>query len=782
MNAPENQHGPFPFTERDLEPEKLAEGARETLGRFRRWRETNSGVVADHIEQHTDHLRRMTGGHRFPAVAGRRFRPAARRADERLRMRREAIYYAAYNMAEVIEPARVDSFAAYAQRHMGTVRNVVSGIDESRGAAGVLDSLEHRFPLLRGAPETRWLAGRLDRLHRMLPDGVVRSGSMGKVAKTVAGVLAIGLYDTFEAGRVEALAHLARILPAAYAYGAAYAIVDDSFQDLPGEYISADDRARCRSLIDRGLSAGERADIAELPDHPLVDELYELQSSILEIYPFEEYRHLYHAAHSLYLAQEADASWRIDDPPPGGLASMYPEIFVKAGMSRVVANILGRRRCVDDAFYSRCVNSIFVGQLRDDLIDHEEDAAESRLTPFTFPLDRADTNPLDDMFAYSAYVVTTVFDGDPDVADAMTYYTAKRMVRVMAAGDRSERFVRGYASTSDLSGLLDAASGVPRRALRTLDSSDHRFRRRAARIMTPRAPTQVDCRTFVADRLGFIEDARHRLYPLTGDNELNEIIAYAFAGTGKHLRPALSLMLAESLGVDPGSLEPALVACELFHTASLLFDDLPAHDGATLRRGKPAAHLVFDEADVQLAALSMISSGFGLIAGLEAHYPAHRVTKIINFLGGVLGPDRLCLGQHLDLALTRRDGPVTADEIIDMYALKTSTAMEAALVPLMMLLDRPAPEIELVRRYAHHAGIVFQLRDDILDATSSTERLGKDAGHDGRKATVVRVHGLAEAQRRLRTHLDGARRACGELAFDTSLLVCLVDHFASRRA
>jgi geranylgeranyl pyrophosphate synthase len=123
------------------------------------------------------------------------------------------------------------------------------------------------------------------------------------------------------------------------------------------------------------------------------------------------------------------------------------------------------------------------------------------------------------------------------------------------------------------------------------------------------------------------------------------------------------------------------------------------------------------------------------------------------------------------------DGPA----ILRMYELKTSTAIEAALVPLAMVLDRPREEIALLEGYARHAGIVFQLRDDILDATSSTEILGKDADNDVSKVNVVRHYGLAEATRLMRTHLTAAVDACDRLPFDTRLLAGMVRHFATRR-
>jgi geranylgeranyl pyrophosphate synthase len=630
-------------------------------------------------------------------------------------------------------------------------------------------------------PVTGWLTERLDGLHRRLPEAVVRAGSMGKVVRAMAAVLVIGAYDTLGADPARVRDRLARIVPGAYAYGAAYAIVDDTLHDLPRDLLPEADRRRYGDLLLRALGTGRPVAGADVPDHPLAEELADLHALLLETYPFDDYRHLYHAAESMYLAQDRDAARTVGAAGSTGLTALYPDMFIKAGMSRVIANILAGRE-LDDRFYARCVNTILVSQLRDDLIDRAEDGRGGRLTPFTFPAERADADPLYDLFAYNAYVVSELFDGDPVAADALAAYGAARLAAHLSTDrSRADDLLRSYGGSPEIARFVRAAAGLPARALRRSEAADQRLRRQVAGILSRRDPTAVDCRTFVSDRLPYINDVLARLCPPTEVGELGEVVAYAMAGAGKRLRPALTLMLADGFGVDWTSVEPVLAASELFHTASLIFDDLPAQDDATVRRGRRATHVVFGEGAAQLAALSMISSGFGLLAGLGRHFPPGRVTDVIAYVGTVLGPDRLCRGQHLDLRMGRGEAPAGGPEILRMYDLKTSTAIEAALVPLAMVLDRPRDEIALLERYAHHAGIVFQLRDDVLDATSSTEVLGKDAGNDAAKINIVRAYGLPEANRLVQAHLAAAVDCCERLPFDAALLAGMVGHFAARR-
>ncbi len=744
MTDPAHAPGPFPFRQEDLPESRLLAGVEHTLADFRAWSGTHPALV----EQYTD-----------TCTAQLLARRQGRRATERQRRARELAHFSVFNLAELPAPD-----PAAADRLPG-VREILAGIDERRGVPGVTAALQRHLPPLRGTAELDWLTGRLDHLHRILPEAVVRAGGMGKVLRATTGVLLIAAH---EAGGDPgaARAHLAGVVRGAYGFGAAYAIVDDTLHDLPGEYLPAEHRERLHELTLKGLATGQPADAADLPEHPLAEELHAVHRWLLDDYPFDAHRHLYHAAEAMYLAQHRDARRP---------AVLYPDMFVKAGMSRVVANLLARR-AVGDEFYFRSINTTFISQLRDDLIDAAEDEREGRRTPFTEPAGGPDA--LSDLFAYQAYVAAEVFGGDPVVADALAYYSTTRLGRHLAAApERADVLRERFAPSGAVARFLAAATGR-RRPHHRVDVAEQRLRERAGQVLRHRAPTSVDCRTFIADRLPYLNGLLDRRWPARAGTDLDAVIAYALAGSAKRIRPALGLMLAEGLGIEPAAIEPVLVAGELFHTASLVFDDLPAQDGATLRRGRPAAHVVYGEATAQLAALSMISSGFGLVAQLDRRFPARRVTAVIEYVGTVLGPDGLCRGQHLDLHLGRDADPA---DIVHMYRLKTSTAIEASLVPLLMLLDRPAEQIDLLKRYAHHAGVVFQLHDDVLDATSSTGLLGKDAGHDTAKANIVRTCGLAEARRLTAAHLAEAVTCCERLPFDTDLLACAVRHFATRR-
>lgn len=384
MNVAQGMAGPFPFRRADLKQAHLVAGVRHTLADFHQWRDRHARAIADHVDQYTHHLHDLRSGHHLPAAIGRRVRPSRRRHDDHVRVTREVNYFGVYNLGEVPDPSIVARIVQEFGGRVPSVEDLAAEVNAHRDVASVVDSLQRHVPALRRIPETAWLSERLNHLYRVLPEAVVRAGGMGKVIRATAGVLAVGAYDTLDDHPAARDEHLARILPSAYALGAAYVIVDDTLQDMPGGYISPADKEWCHRTITLGLATGEPVDVSDMPDHPLAEELQALYEMLLTSHPFKAYRHLYHAAEAMYLAQHRDATITTVEVAARGLEAMYPDILIKSGMSRVVANILARRKLPDN-FYARCLNTIIVGQFKDDLRDRELDLQANRLTPFTVP-------------------------------------------------------------------------------------------------------------------------------------------------------------------------------------------------------------------------------------------------------------------------------------------------------------------------------------------------------------------------------------------------------------
>ncbi len=272
--------------------------------------------------------------------------------------------------------------------------------------------------------------------------------------------------------------------------------------------------------------------------------------------------------------------------------------------------------------------------------------------------------------------------------------------------------------------------------------------------------------------------------PRQGDDleRLESAMAYALLGGGKRVRPVLVYAAGEALGVPLEHLDGPACAVECIHAYSLVHDDLPAMDDDDLRRGRPTCHRAYDEATAILAGDALQALAFQLLAD-EAHTPLPATTRLamIRTLAEAAGAAGMVGGQAIDLGAVGR----TLDEarLTRMHRLKTGALIEASVVLGALAAGAEGDALAHLRRYARAIGLAFQVQDDILDVTASTEEMGKTQGADAQvgKPTYVTLLGL-----------DGARKAAGELRDealeslaaipgDTALLAWLADYIVRRR-
>lgn len=614
------------------------------------------------------------------------------------------------------------------------------------------------------------LETQMQRLHYALPEFVVKDGGMSKVARTILGVLVIAGTHPDLTTREQRKGAILSTIPGAYAYAATYPIVDDVLQD--SHYFPPGKADAFHDKIVAGLSNRHDIDRSALPDHPLVDELLLAYDTLRQKYPPAEHADLYDALLSMYLAQHEDAL--SVGAQNGDL--FYPNIAMKSGLSRVVAHLLCPRP-PDPASMNNLLRSLTRNQLLDDFRDQFSDARDGIITPFTIdPPHPSSPNPFRTFFAYNAYIAEVIYGGDPSVARVLAKFGGYEVAKPFLDTKNAATLRARWGGDPYLDEWMLAASSLPRdnKTIGRLNRSEKKLLVPIAAMTSTRNPQEVDPRTFLTD-------VRERIATLIGNefqNEndaVHEVARYILEAESKYVRSGMTLMLAESLKISPDTLAPLLTSVELSHAASLLFDDLPAQDNATVRRGKPAAHTVFPESDVQLAGIAMISRSIGILAELSNTFEAKPVMDVISYVTSKIGHD-LCLGQHMDLASKSNE----KEDILKMYALKTSSLLEAALIPVMVLAGRSTVEIENLTTFAHHAGIVYQLQDDILDVTASSEQLGKKTGQDEGKNNIVRTYGVDEAIRLRDEHFQAALEALRKLPFETTLLSGTVTYFASR--
>jgi len=261
---------------------------------------------------------------------------------------------------------------------------------------------------------------------------------------------------------------------------------------------------------------------------------------------------------------------------------------------------------------------------------------------------------------------------------------------------------------------------------------------------------------------------------------LHRAMRYAVFAGGKRLRPALCAAAAGAVsdGV-PDAAWRCAAAIECLHTYTLVHDDLPAMDDDTLRRGRPTVHVAFDEATAILAGDALLTLAFEILAATPApapHAPGALALELARAAGsrGVVG------GQSADLAAEGR--PATAAAVEWIHARKTGALIRAACRMGAIAAGAGAAALDALTRYGECAGLAFQIADDVLDATSTPEQMGKSTGRDAKleKAGAVAVWGVDEARRRAAARVDEACAAVRGLGPGAGFLLDLAGFVVSR--
>ncbi len=260
---------------------------------------------------------------------------------------------------------------------------------------------------------------------------------------------------------------------------------------------------------------------------------------------------------------------------------------------------------------------------------------------------------------------------------------------------------------------------------------------------------------------------------------LIEAMKYSLLAGGKRIRPVLLMATGQAFDRDPSTLLPTAAALEMIHTYSLIHDDLPAFDDDDLRRGKPTCHVKFGESTAILAGDALFSEAFRLICERQDAEPQILlgVIKEIAIATGVKG---MVGGQYLDVSGIPPGDP---EALKLLHSLKTGRLIMACVHCGALLAGAPDAELTNLRRFAADLGLLFQIKDDILDVVGETAVLGKMAGTDARleRRTYVSVFGLKEAERLARKSRDEALEALDRVGGKNEALAGITNYIYERQ-
>jgi geranylgeranyl diphosphate synthase type II len=291
--------------------------------------------------------------------------------------------------------------------------------------------------------------------------------------------------------------------------------------------------------------------------------------------------------------------------------------------------------------------------------------------------------------------------------------------------------------------------------------------------------------SYLKERAQVVDQALERLLPpeSRAPETIHKAMRYSVFAGGKRLRPVLVIAGAEAVGGRMDDVMPTACALELIHTYSLIHDDLPAMDNDDFRRGRPTSHKVFGEAMAILAGDGLLTLAFRLVAdnwrpGMDPGV----LRDVLVDVADAAGTDGMVGGQVADLEAEGRQ--IGAGMLDYIHLHKTAALIRTSIRVGARLAGASPAQLQALSVAGDDLGLAFQIVDDILDVTGTTEQLGKTAGKDQaqQKATYPAIHGLEASQARAARLVGEALQALAPLGPPAEPLRALARFIVERKA
>jgi geranylgeranyl pyrophosphate synthase len=639
------------------------------------------------------------------------------------------------------------------------------------------------------APSMIWLMEKLKVVSGNIPEGISYEQTMRKLVKIVAGVTMHQMQDLDpNLTPVAKTQILAQAIQLGYYYGLTYPFIDDLLDSKSA--ITEEERQFCSDLIRVTLETEIVPELKPLdgPHRKLIQfiysELKEAFHTIKEHQPEENRQEFFHQASIFYQSQEIDRLKTLENTNYTN-EDLYLPVILKSAYSRLLArSILGKPQ--NEGFDERTFYSGLLNQMHDDMADFERDLEEGHVTPYTYYFihhkDRKDLlNPSELYWAMVCNLIHDVYSDYPKAKEVLL----NRAINVHK-GIIKKKGIQRYDERMKVFGTHSAHFNHMIREMALKSRNTYFFDKILRQTVEDYFSANKNDQTSFVRTIEEIGKRINKILPIEKE-ETDRIIGdtlveganYSLEAGGKRLRSLLAYSIGvRGYGLKETDIEPLLRCIEYSHTASLIFDDLPSQDNADVRRGRPTLHKQLgDPAAAELTGLYLIMKATEEQTLLDVFEP-NTVQKLIRYNSQVI--QRMCKGQWMDLQSKNQPLNPAQLEILCFY--KTGMAIEASLIMPALLANASQEEMEAIQKFAYHAGIAFQIRDDILDHEGMPEKMGKAAKMDASNhhSTFVTVLGLSEAKIQLYDHYFKAKSALGEIPRDTKFLDQILDYILNR--
>ncbi|GIQ70796.1 polyprenyl synthetase family protein [Xylanibacillus composti] len=633
-----------------------------------------------------------------------------------------------------------------------------------------------------------WVLDKLRNVSAHLPKELDAEQAQRKLIKIVVGVVLHVMEELDKEGSpaAERASRLDEAIRLGYAYGLTYPFIDDL---LDSAALSAEEKSCYSRMIRTALLTRTVPKLGEWPGNTL-DGFAFIHAELREAFEYVKSRQVpesadafFGQAYVFFHAQELDRAKDAANPSYTN-EQIYLPIILKSASSRLIARTITGAP-IDEDFNRRTFFYGIYNQLADDFADMFDDERAGAVTPYTYYMRYRDQrqdliNPFELYWTVVAYLIHHVYSSDAKAREVILdrAINGLKRCRERVGKEKYQWIMDTFAAGSP------SFAALIQRLVQKADNVDF-FDKRLRDQLLDMLRAEREEREAFFKMIRTVRQQINDTLPIAKAEDMSAVKAklvdaanYSLEGAGKRLRPILSwAMGVQEYGLEASALMPLLRSLEYMHTASLIFDDLPTQDNASTRRGRPTLHEWHDSATAELAGLFLIQRAIREQASLE-QFEASSVLAVIRYAARTA--EELCTGQAMDLA--SKGKMLTLEQLNRLCFYKTGIAFEAALVMPAMLAQVPEPEISRLKTFAYHAGIAFQIKDDLLDAEGDGDVLGKPVGQDAanNNATFVSILGQEEARKQLWEHYCLAMETLQAMERQPVFLKHLLHYIVSR--
>ncbi|WP_010281527.1 polyprenyl synthetase family protein [Bacillus timonensis] len=629
-----------------------------------------------------------------------------------------------------------------------------------------------------------WLMDKLKAVSINIPDGMDATHARRKLIKIIAGVI---INDMEEIGEnispEERFKKLDKAIRLGFAYGLTYPFIDDL---LDSKVLSDHEKRQFSDMIRTTLLTKTVPDLGEWKwnNKEMLEfihtELSEAFQYIKTQQPHETLHSFFEQTYVFFKSQEVDREKDLSIKTYTN-EELFVPIIIKSSSSRmIVRSLINAPK--DEELDNRIFYYGIYNQLADDFADMFSDLEDGAVTPYTYYLKyhkkRPDlVNPFELYWVVISYLIHNVYESNSKVSEIILDRAINGLKRFKKrSGERVYNEVMETFST-DNPNFNRMIQKIVRKA-DDVDFFDKLLRDHMVTSLKIEQNEQEEFSELIEEVRIKINGLLHISKNANNTSPITDAAKYSLNGDGKRVRPIVTWMMGvKEYGLQEKEIAPLLKSIEYMHTASLIYDDLPSQDNAAFRRGRPTVHQFYNTAIAELTGLFLTQTATFEQASLTSFDP-NTVLRLIQY--STESTMDMCKGQVMDL--DSKGKHLSLEELNLMCHLKTGKGIEAALIMPSILANVDENKTEALKKFAYHAGIAFQIKDDLLDVEGTIDSLGKSVGKDAENnhSTFVTILGVEDAKKEMWEHYCLAMETLKEIPLKTPFLKQVLNYFVQR--